>query len=409
MKKQLILGFRNLRRNIRRSLVTGVSIMIGFTAIALFAGYTDTAYKGLAAQAIHGEMLGHLTIAKRNLATAGRLNPDKYLLTSDEISKITAVVQSEISTVHAAPRLAINGMISNGKSSTIFLAEAVSPKDMEVLRGPRARASGALDGDTTSGITLAQGLAQMLGLKDGDDASLLLSTVRNQANAADAKVVDTFSTGNAGTEDKFVYMPLQFAQNLYDAEGRADRITLILSDEKSTNLTREILMNKLKELNFDIEISTWEELSAFYRQVKSMFDMIFRFLLLIVLVIVVMSVANAMTMSVIERTREIGTFRAMGMRNVKVIQLFITEAFLLVVLGCAAGLLLTFTLRLGINLSEFSYQPPNSTYKVPIFIGFDSQKVILSTILLCMLGMVSAFIPVRNVINKKITDALAHV
>lgn len=409
MSTAFLLGLRNLRRNLRRSLVTGASILIGFAAVALFAGYTDSAYKGLAAQAIHGELLGHLTISRRGLATEGRLHPEKTLLREDEIARIRALVREQLPEAHVAPRLAINGMISNGTVSTIFVAEGITPRSMEVLRGPRARASGALSNEERSGITIARGLAQMLGLKDGDYAALLLSTVHGQANAADAAIIDTFSTGNAGTEDKFVYMPLAFAQSLFDVPGQADRLTLMLPDATRTEAARARLQAGLDTLGLDLEVRTWQELSAFYTQVKSMFDMIFGFLLLIVLVIVVMSVANAMSMSVIERTREIGTFRAMGMRDARVIRLFVTEALLLVAFGCLAGLLLTLALQAGLNAAALSYRPPNSTYAVPLHIGFDLPKVLVAAILLCALGVLSAAVPARHATSRKITDALAHV
>ena len=59
------LGIRNLRRNARRSLTTLLSIAFGFAAVALFSGYTKEVYQGLTQQAVHGELIGHLTVAKR--------------------------------------------------------------------------------------------------------------------------------------------------------------------------------------------------------------------------------------------------------------------------------------------------------------------------------------------------------
>ena len=75
------LALRGLTRNRRRSLVTLLAIALGFAAISLFAGYTHNVYDGLARQSIHGELLGHLTISKRGMSTAGKLDPERYLLT----------------------------------------------------------------------------------------------------------------------------------------------------------------------------------------------------------------------------------------------------------------------------------------------------------------------------------------
>ena len=404
-----ILGLRNLLRNYRRSLITVLSIGIGFAAITLFAGYVQTTYRGLAEQAIYGELLGHLTIAKRGLTKEGRLHPEKYLLTGNEIEQIAVIVHKSVNTASIAPRLSINGLLSNGHVGTIFLAEGIAPHDMEVMRGPRRNASGGLSADTQSGVTVARGLAEMLGLKEGSDASLLVSTLHGQANALDVTITDTFSTGNAGTEDKFIFMPLELAQSLFDALGRADRLTVLLPDVAQTDDVRMQLATQLKTAGFDLEISTWKELSAFYHQVKSMFDMIFGFLFAIVVAIIVMSITNAMTMSVIERTREIGTLRAIGVHRNNIIRLFATEAFLMVMLGCLAGLAFTFLVRFGVNVADISYQPPNSTGKVPLLIGFDLTKAIISAAVLSLLSITAAILPARRAAGRPIIDALGHV
>lgn len=229
---------RNLLRNGRRTAVTVVSIAFGFTALGLFAGYTMNVYQGLRNQAVYGELLGHLTISKRGLQAEGRLHPEKYLFSADDLARISATVRQVAPQARFAPRLAVSGLISNGRVSTIFIAEGVAPADMHALRGPLANASGALDPAQPSGITVARGLAAMLGFKDGDDASLLSSTLRGQANAVDAQIVDSFATGNAGTNDKFMFMPLEQARALYDAAGRADRLTVVLPDVEQTDAER---------------------------------------------------------------------------------------------------------------------------------------------------------------------------
>jgi putative ABC transport system permease protein len=140
-----------------------------------------------------------------------------------------------------------------------------------------------------------------------------------------------------------------------------------------------------------------------------MFDMIFSFILAIVLTIVVMSVTNAMSMSVVERTREIGTLRAIGLRRAGVVKLFVTEALLLVGIGCAAGLLLTLLVRLGVNAAHISYTPPNGTGRVPLLVGLDAGKMIFTFIVLGALGLVAALFPARRAARRPVTESLAHV
>ncbi len=140
-----------------------------------------------------------------------------------------------------------------------------------------------------------------------------------------------------------------------------------------------------------------------------MFDMIFSFILAIVLTIVVMSVANAMGMSVVERTREIGTLRAIGLRRAGVVRLFVTEALLLVGLGCLAGMALTLLVRAGVNAAGLSYIPPNATDRVLLLVGLDGARMLSTSGLLGLLGLVAAFFPARRAARRPVTESLAHV
>lgn len=405
----LIFGIRNLQRNYRRSLVTASSIALGFAAAALFARYTQIIYRGLSEQAIYGELLDHLTITKKGLATEGRLYPEQYLFNRDVTEKISSIVHSTLADIYIAPRLHLNGLISNGRASTIFIAEGIAPRDMELLRGPRSRMSGALEQSKPTGITVAADLAGMLGLKEGSSAALMLNTLHNQTNALDVVIADRFSTGNAATNDKFMYLPLKLTQTLYEPEQSADRLTLLGQGRASTEADRVRLAAEFKRAGLEVDIQTWQELSAFYRQVKAMFNMIFGFLLVIVLSIVVMSIANAMNVNVVERTKEIGTLRAIGMQRSGVIRLFVTEALLLVIGGCVLGLVLALLVRWGVNAADLSYQPPNATESVPLLIGVDIGKTLVAVCLLSVLSLISAFFPARCAAHQPVVDSLGHV
>jgi putative ABC transport system permease protein len=172
---------------------------------------------------------------------------------------------------------------------------------------------------------------------------------------------------------------------------------------------RDRLQAKLKAAGFDVEILTWQDLSDFYNQVQGMFDMIFGFIFSIVLTVVVMSVANSMSMTVIERTREIGTLRAIGLKRSGVIRLFTMESALLTLIGCVTGLLITLLVRWGVNAADISYIPPNSAGRVPLLIDLDIIRTLFTLLLMGVVGTLAAYMPARRAAKKDIIDALGHV
>lgn len=416
----LKLALRGLARNRRRSLVTLLAIAFGFAAITLFAGYTHNVYSGLQRQSIYGALLGHLTVSKRGMKTAGKLDPERYMFTQREVDSITKLLRNEPHIKLIAPRLALSGLMSNGRASTIFIAEGIEPVAMQGLQADAfseqeiasGRFKGAikkLDPAHPDVAELSSGLVELLHLKVGGLAVVLSNTLSGQANALDISVGNVFNTGNAGSNDKYMFVSLALARNLLDAAGRADRLTILLDAADQTEAVRASLRKKLRAAGFDVEIQTWRELSDFYNQVHGMFDMIFGFIFSIVLTVVIMSVANSMGMTVVERTREIGTLRAIGLKRRGVVRLFTAESMLLSLIGCITGLLITLLVRWGINLADISYMPPNSASSVPLLVDLDRARILFTFGLMCLVGTMAAYLPARRAAKSDIIDALGHV
>ena len=158
-----------------------------------------------------------------------------------------------------------------------------------------------------------------------------------------------------------------------------------------------------------MEIKTWAELSVFYKQVKNMFDMIFFFIFSIVLVIVVMSVINTMSMAVMERTREIGTMRALGLKQYGIKLLFTTEGMLLGLLGSLFGSLIFFTVYSLILVTHPTYVPPASSNPVPLRVDLVWPALARNVIFMLVLSMAAAFVPARKSSKMSIVDALGHI
>jgi putative ABC transport system permease protein len=158
-----------------------------------------------------------------------------------------------------------------------------------------------------------------------------------------------------------------------------------------------------------IEIKTWVELSIFYNQVKNLFDMIFSFIFSIVIVVVLMSVINTMSMAVMERTREIGTLRALGMRRFDITWLFCVEGILLATIGGMVGVFLTVIGTLVVNQLGLSYIPPNSSEAVLLLVDIVPLIMLITFLFLGLLAALAALLPARRAAGMAIIDALGHV
>ena len=412
----LTISLRNIIKNGRRSLTTILAIALGFGAVNIFQGYVHSTYQGLTNAAIHGEGLGHLTIFKKGFLAQGKLYPERYQFRKDEVEKITNLLLRDPGVELVTPRLSVSGIISNGKNSTIFISEGLVPADDAVIRGDltkfNAFKGSFLTDQDNAGVVVGADLAMMLNLKPGDTAVILSSTYSGMANALDAKVLGIYNTGASATNDKMVLMTFRHAQDLVDFQG-AERIVVLLKNSggsaKAAAVAAEKTRAVLSNAGFDVEIKTWAELSVFYNQVKNMFDMIFFFIFSIVLVIVVMSVINTMSMAVMERTREIGTMRALGLKQYGVKFLFTTEGMLLGLLGSLLGAAIFFSVYFLIVATNPTYVPPASSNPVPLRVDLVWPVLARNVVFMLMLSMIAAFVPARRSAQMSIVDALGHI
>jgi putative ABC transport system permease protein len=411
----ITISLRNIMKNGRRSLTTILAIALGYAAINLFQGYVHSTYQGLTNAAIHGEGLGHLTIFKKGYLEQGKLHPEKFQFDGKEVDAISALVKERPDVELVTPRLSVSGIISNGRNSTIFISQGLVPADDVIIRGDLTKYTSFkgsyLSGSERSGVVVGSELAEMLNLKEGSDAVILSNTYSGMANALDVKVLGIYNTGTAATNDKMVLMTFRHAQDLIDFMG-AERLVVLLkngSNGKASASAAADIQTRLADAGFSVEIKTWNELSVFYIQVKNLFDMIFLFIFTIVLVIVVMSVINTMSMSVMERTREIGTMRALGLKRYGVKFLFATEGALLGFLGSALGGLLFFGVYSVISVTHPTYIPPASSNPVPLRVDLVWSVIVRSVLFMAVLSIIAAFVPARRSAKMTIVDALGHI
>jgi len=128
-----------------------------------------------------------------------------------------------------------------------------------------------------------------------------------------------------------------------------------------------------------------------------------------VIVIVMMSIINTMSMAVVERTREIGTLRALGMRRWDISWLFSVEGVLLVVLGGLVGVALTLVLAWVVNQAGFSYVPPNNTDAVLLQVDVVPWVMLQAFLFLGLVAALAALLPARRAARMVIVDAMGHV
>lgn len=412
----LLLGLRNLLKNKRRSFVTIGAIAFGFAAVNVLGGFTSYVFRGLEDSYVYAFGNGHLSIFRDGYLTQGALDPTHYLLEEGDIAKIESLYGKDPRVLVLTPGLTISGLLSNGEASTIMTAEGRVPSATAAIRarghgliGSLEMFEGAdLDDREPNSVGVAKGLARKLGLTRQSSAIALAPTVDGYMNALDAKVVQLVDAPIEMLDDLMMSVPLEFARQLYDTRG-ADRLTVLLADRNDTDALRGEMQRRITEAGVKVEIRTWKELRPSYLRIRSMFNVIFTFVFIVVLLIVAMSVVNTVSTAVLERTREIGTLRALGLKRRGIITIFAVESALLALIGATLGSAITVVIWAAVGWSDLTWIPPNIPKRVPIEIQLVPEFLAATFLALICLAVAAAAIPARRAARMPITDALGHV
>ena len=403
---QFKIALLNVIRNYRRSLITLVAIQFGVASLIIFGGYISAMHEGHREGIIHSQ-LGHIQIYKKGFNDYGSSEPEAYLLSPELQNKVQTAVDSIQQVVLATPRLNFSGLITNGRHSIAVVGagidadkEAMLSSSINIIKGE------SLFPENTSGGLLGAGLVKALNVNVGDYLTLLASTSDGAMNAVDVELTGVLSTGVRDLDNILIRLNLNHVQDLMYTQD-VTRLVLMLDETEHTQPVLKQLEKIFTDQELDLELKTWDELAMLYNEVVAMYDSIFFFIKLIVLFIVALSISNTMLMSVMERTNEIGTIRAIGATRSGVVFMVMTEAGILGVIGCLAGIATGYILAETITALQFMMPtPPGATQTYPVRVFFETGIILETAALGLVMAVVSSIYPAVKASRLQITQAL---
>ena len=459
------LAVRNLLRNRRRSLATLLAMAIGSTSILLFGGYSTNIN-----QTMHTEYVqtgGHLQIQHRDFYLYGSGNPTAYGIA--DYTQIMAAIQNDDvlrnMVLVVTPNLQFGGIAGNyaaGVSRTItgsgFVAEDINR--MRKWNDFHLRSTSpvfALEGTAMDAAIVGTGVARVLQLCDAlkiarcpvpekeakaDGVSLpddivqltLQETPSGAAQATNPRKIEVLAGNSRGTpnvasleviraeeqgfkelDEVYIMMHLAQAQQLIYGKS-PPRVTAIIVQLRHSSQISAAL-DRLKPIlarfsaSQPLAVLDFRTLNPFYVQTIQLFDTIFGFIFTLIGGIVLFTVSNTMNTAVVERTVEIGTLRAIGLRRAGIRRLFVTEGALLGLTGAVLGVILALAISGIANQMGLTWTPPGSAAPLPLTLTvWGENKMMLGTTLgLIGIAVLSAWWPAYRAAQLNVVDALRHV
>src|SRR6185436_16566014 len=221
--------------------------------------------------------------------------------------EVTAKIREVPGVAATAGRIMFSGMVSAGEETIFMAAFALDPVAERVVTPLREQVfePGArfFALPNTDGIVLTTDLARSVGLKLGDEASLLAPDRDGVLSGEPAHVAALMNLALPG-ERKLGLVPLAMAQRLLKMEGRVTEIAVAVTPIERAD---EVAAALRAHLGDRYEVHTWAQVAIFVRQAMERQNFVIKVIAYAFLLLMLLGVANTMLMSVIERTREIGT------------------------------------------------------------------------------------------------------
>ncbi len=331
------LGWRNLWRNPRRSLITIAGIGFAFAFLITMIGLAN----GLVAQLLRNGtelIVGHVQIHDRQYLP----DRDMYETIGDvngvDWRSLIGRLQRDDRIAAASPRVFGFGLLSTGERSAGVQIVGIDPRAEAKLS--RIIDPASLARLAPGSLLLGELLALELGAREGDEIAAVTQAADGTLGNELFKVGKIVRTGLAYMDRTIAFARIEDLQRLMALEpARIHEIAMRVKDPLAApEISREI--SRMDGLPPDVSVQSWRELLPQLSDYLNVAGGANAFIIGLVVIFAAFGVLNTMMMVTFERIREIGMLTAFGMRSSLILMTILLEALFLAILGLAAGFVL---------------------------------------------------------------------
>jgi putative ABC transport system permease protein len=351
MGKLLIMAWRNVWRNWRRTVIAVIAIALGLALILVFDGML-----GGMDQALYGKTVrlqgGHVQVhAPGYLEKVNRMP----LLPIENPDALVQAAQAQPEAVAVAQRIKTGGMVSSREATMPVAIIGIEPEQETAavsLVAENVTQGRYLQGNDEDFLLIGDALAKRLEVGVDDRVTLVGRATHDQMRRRTMTVAGIYDLGIKDIEEAQVYVSLLEAQTLFDLRDQVTEVALYLQELGQESAVVERLQPALP----GFEVHAWDTLDPTTKELMAVEDQVMSLFGLVILSIAAIGILNLMLMAVFERTREIGILGAMGLKRWETMVLFLMEGVLIGLLGALIGSLLggaiaTYFGRVGLDYS----------------------------------------------------------
>ena len=442
MRSLLRIAFRNTGRQKKRTLLLAGAIAFGVVVVTLLNGFTGGASRNI--ERVLTDLIGGHVYVSGTQLTESRLIVNvirDWEGGSSSLADVVAEVEGQIADLNRRSRT-LGTLIFGSKQTNQFL-DGVDWHGEASFFPSLSLTAGSLPGpDDRNALILPEAAAERLRVEVGDQVLVRVATITGQQNVGELVLAATIEdSGITAFSSAFVRLDYM-GELIGTGAGEFQVLNLYLRDPRQSDRVAEILRARLptapEEEQEEVsgqppgtpgalgagvnrladdeepwegtryEITTLDDILDQVSDLFGVLDIVSLVVFLILLTITMVGVVNTFRMVLLERIREIGTMRAVGMQGLSVRGIFLMEAGFIGLIGALIGLLLAGIAMLVLGQVTLDTDSPlqfflndgRITFAVP------PLSVVTNVAILLALSLLAAFIPARRAARMEPAAAL---
>ena len=405
------LGLRNLTRQKRRNMITAMVIAYAFFAYLLMDSLMN-GMEEMSFENIRDLETGNIQIVHSDYWEEREELPLENLVYLDQDVEESLKNIDGLSGI--SPELRFIANLNNGIDELPVLGLGIDPdRYQEVFTTGEYLVDGSMFSLGENKGVLGEKTAQLMDLKINDYITLLVRTKEDTFNTIDVVIAGIVNTTHPMVNSGTVFVPLDIAQQALNVENMVSLIAIKVNPGYEESVTETLNQNfKRKDLN--LNAYSWRESAETVIALSTAKKAGIGVILFVVLLIGIIGIINNVILSALERTEEIGMMKALGMKEMEIVSVFMVEATGIGIIGGLMGCLLGV---IGVGLLtkygfDLSYAGDMTNYGIPILNKIYGVWNFSAFYFLFILGIIvalfSSIIPALWAARKDPVKAIYH-
>lgn len=406
--KLIHVAFRNISRNKRRSILSGIAIAVASMSIlflfSLVHGMRDDMAQNLATY-----YTGEVRVRNQDYEEYERYNPIHLTVdweTIDTTLSQTAGITDYVPRITFPTAFYINGGNHPAVGIGADFERESSYQDLQsIIKAGRIPSAGANE------MLIGAVLARDLHVGIGDKVTIMSTTAARGTNAITLEIVGIAAFPVAALNAQFFWAPLDRVQ--YFLRMGSDVQEVLITVEGNERDTATVIRERLeKATGSALDVQAYNDISMMYSFIE-IAQFIYYIVGIFFLVLGSTVIINTTMMVIYERMREIGTLRALGMYGHELTQLFFLEGAIISAIGAAVGVLIGVGVTLYLEQVGLNFTDAMSGIDMEIssilYPKFNIWTAIIVYFYSVVVSALTTLIPSRRASKIEPVEALRYV